>query len=136
MLLEAAFCLQLNAYHEARGEPFHGQIAVNQVALRRAALDPAEVCRHIYLRDQFTWTATHAPRKPKRVDEAAWRRAELAARAALVWAQHGIGQDYSKGADHYHATYVRPSWTRCAKITVQIARHIFYNDVKPCRRQQ
>ena len=136
MILEAVLCMQLTAYHEARGEPFPGQIAVNQVALRRASLDPDLVCAEIYKPGQFTWTQQQPSRKPKRVDEAAWGRAEQAARAALVWAQHGVGQDYSKGATHYHATHVRPSWTRCAKLTVQIARHRFFTDVQPCGRKK
>ena len=134
MIAEGILCMSLAAYFEARGEPFHGQIAVNQVALRRAALDPNRVCEEIYRTAQFEGPAAHPRRKPKRVDERAWRRAEQAAHAALVWAEHGIGQDYSKGATHFHATYVRPSWTRCAKLTVQIARHRFYNNVNPCRR--
>ena len=129
--MTAVLCLAHNAYYEARGEPFTGQIAVNQVALRRAALDPAQVCAEIYRPDQFTWTSDKTRPKPH---GPAWVRAQQAARAALVWAEHGVGQDYSRGATHYHATYVRPGWTRCAKLTVQIARHKFYNDVKPCRR--
>src|SRR3990167_5529185 len=32
---EAKACLALNAYHEARGEGWAGQVAVGQVALRR-----------------------------------------------------------------------------------------------------
>lgn len=134
MILEILLCLQLNAYLEARGEPFRGQIAVNQTALRRAALQPEKVCQEIFRPDQFSWTAKHPPRKPKRVDERAWHRAELAAQAALLWAQHGLGQDYSRGATHYHATSVRPYWTRCARLVAQIKRHKFYTDVKPCRR--
>jgi len=133
MLEIILLCLTLNAYHEARGEPFHGQIAVNQVALRRAALQPENVCREIYRPDQFSWTAKQAPRKPKQVDGKAWHRAELAARAALVWVQHGIGDDYSRGATHYHATYVRPSWTRCARLVNWINGHKFYDNVQPCR---
>ena len=134
MILEATLlCMQLTAYHEARGEPFHGQIAVNQVALRRAALRPENVCGEIYRPAQFTWTAHHPKHKPKRVDERAWQRAESAARAALIWAQHGIGQDYSRGATHYHATHVRPSWTRCARLVAQIKHHKFYDRVNPCK---
>ena len=134
MMLEALFCLTMNGFLEARGEPFTGQIAVNQVALRRADLDRTKGCGEVYRPDQFTgpWKAPRA--KPKWAKPAEWARAERAAQAALLWAEHGVGQDYSRGADHYHATYVRPSWTRCAKVTVQIAQHRFYADVKPCRR--
>ena len=133
MILEALFCLQVNAYLEARGEPFTGQIAVNQVALRRAGLDQTKVCAEVYRPHQFTGPWRNRRAKPKGAKAEEWKRAEQAARAALVWAEHGIGQDYSKGATHYHATSVRPYWTKCAKTTTRIARHVFYNDVKPCQ---
>ena len=128
-ILAASVCMADNAYYEARGEPFIGQIAVNQVALRRANLDPEHVCAEIYRSGQFTWTSDKTRRKPHGPE---WVRARQAARAARLWAEHGVGQDYTKGATHYHATHVRPSWTRCATLTVQIARHKYYKDVKPC----
>ena len=133
-MIEAVFCLTINGFLEARGEPFPGQIAVNQVALRRAGLDRTKVCAEVYRPDQFTgpWRAPRS--KPKWAKPAEWARAERAARAALLWAEHGIGHDYSRGATHYHNWTVRPSWTRCAKLTVQLAQHSFYTDVKPCRR--
>jgi spore germination cell wall hydrolase CwlJ-like protein len=134
MMLEALFCLTLNAYLESRGEPYTGQIAVSQVVLRRAGLDRTKVCEEVYRADQFTGPWNSPRHKPKNAKPAEWARAERAARAALVWAEHGIGQDYSRGATHYHNLTVRPYWTRCAKQTVQIARHKFYNAVQPCRR--
>jgi len=134
MLLETILlCLTLNAYHEARGEPFHGQVAVNQVVLRRAALQPEDVCQEIYRPSQFSWTKNKPPHKPAHVNERTWHRAELAARASLIWAVHGIGQDYSKGATHYHAITVRPYWTRCARLTTQVGGHLFYGRVNPCK---
>ena len=134
MILEVALlCMSLTAYHEARGEPFHGQIAVNQVALRRAALRSEDVCHEIYRPGQFDGPRAHPRRKPKHAKPNEWARAEQAARAALIWAQHGIGQDYSRGATHYHATHVRPSWTRCARLVAQIKHHRFYDRVKPCK---
>lgn len=128
------FCMTLNAYLEARGEPFYGQIAVNQVALRRAGLNPEGVCAEIYHPHQFIGPWRNPPVKPKRAKAAEWKRAEQAAWAAYVWAAHGIGQDYSGGATHYHAVTARPYWMRCSKLTAQIGRHRFCNDVKPCQK--
>lgn len=137
MILETALlCLTLNAYHEARGELFEGQVAVNQVAMRRAGYDQRKVCRVIYAPGQFSWTAIYPRGKgvPK-VKGPEWRRAELAARLSIAWAFGDLKiPDYSKDADHYHSVRVRPSWTRCARLTTQIDRHRFYTDVRPCLR--
>ena len=35
-------------------------------------------------------------------------------------------QDNTFGANHYHAGYVTPSWSRIAEPTVTINNHIFY----------
>ena len=34
--------------------------------------------------------------------------------------------NYTKGADHYHADYVNPYWSKSLTKTVVIGRHIFY----------
>ena len=46
MLVEALVCLALNVYHEARDQPFIGQVAVAQVVMNRVHDDrfPNTVC--------------------------------------------------------------------------------------------
>lgn len=132
VLHAALVCLALNAYHEARGEPFDGQVAVGQVALRRAGHDPARVCREIYRPNQFSWTATR-PRGsalPHRADPA-WLRAKQAARVALLWAMGAPLPDYSGGATHYHAAHVRPHWAKSMDQVAVIGDHLFYATPSP-----
>src|SRR5688572_29718365 len=56
-------CFIDNIYHEARGEPHEGQLAVaNVVANRyRSGLYPKNLCDIVYQHKQFSWTAN----KPK-----------------------------------------------------------------------
>jgi spore germination cell wall hydrolase CwlJ-like protein len=127
VLNAALLCLALNAYYESRGEPLDGQIAVSQVVLRRAGMDPARVCREVYKPAQFSWTASR-PRGselPARTDPA-WRRAQYAARIALLWASGASTPDYSNGATHYHADHVRPYWSRGKDVVAEVGRHRFY----------
>ena len=46
MFAEALVCLALNVYHEARDQPFIGQVAVAQVVMNRVYDDryPDDVC--------------------------------------------------------------------------------------------
>lgn len=122
----ALHCLSLNVYHEARGEPFIGQVAVAQVTVRRAKRDPAKVCEAVYSRGQFSWASGQLGLvKPDMMDPA-WQRAGRAAALALRW---GLGErlpDYSRGATHYHADYVKPYWARAKTQTAKIGRHIFW----------
>lgn len=127
VLNAALMCLALNAYHEARGEPFDGQVAVGQVALRRARMVPGRVCAEIYRPGQFSWTDTR-PRGsalPHRSDPA-WLRAQQAARVALLWSMGAPQPDYSGGATHYHAAHVRPYWTRDAVLVAEAGAHRFW----------
>ena len=38
----------------------------------------------------------------------------------------GLLTDNTDGADHYHASYVTPSWRNAGELTAQIQDHIFY----------
>jgi len=122
---EAKTCLALNAYHEARGEAFSGQVAVGQVALRRAGLDAHRVCAEIYRPGQFSWTADR-PRGAKLPSGDAWQWALAAAEASLAWADRGVGPDHSNGATFYHAAHVTPYWTRGLELVAVLDKHRFY----------
>jgi len=37
-----------------------------------------------------------------------------------------IWPDLTRGSDHYHATYCKPSWAIPEKIKLRLGRHIFY----------
>ena len=125
MVCNVLLVLALNAYHEARGEPFQGQVAVSQVVLRRARFDQRRVCKVVYAHRQFSWTAA----RPTVQDRAAWAKAVRAAQVAMLWAR-GVGRDHSAGATHYHTTAVCPRWSAGMKQVAAIGEHKFYR-IKP-----
>ena len=51
-------CLAMNIYHEARGEPVKGKLAVAAVTMNRvkAKYYPDTVCEVVWQRKQFSWT--------------------------------------------------------------------------------
>lgn len=124
-------CLALNVYFEARGEPLAGQYAVAEVTMNRVASPryPDTVCEVVY---QKTWDArrgryvgafswTERDRRPAPQGEP-WRLAMKIAEEVY----RGRHRPVVHGALHYHASYVKPSWSREMEYTARIGRHIFY----------
>ncbi|MNF27199.1 Spore cortex-lytic enzyme precursor [compost metagenome] len=116
----ALFCLALNIYHEARGEPKSGQIAVAMVTMNRAEWVPGKVCQVVYERGQFSWTDSKRNKTPR--EPQAWKKAQAVARGVI----DGEHPDITQGATHFHAKRVRPLWTQRLEKTVRIGDHIFY----------
>jgi hypothetical protein len=126
-------CLAEAVYFEARSEPEEGQAAVAQVVLNRvrSGLYPSSICgvvyqnRHRHMACQFTFACEG---KSLRIsDRESWDTAQRVAHAVLE------GKTYLAdvgGATHYHANYVRPSWSRRLRKMDVIGRHIFYK-LKP-----
>ena len=124
-------CLAQNIYHEARGEPMVGKLAVGHVVLNRMAdrRFPRLACsvikqggenpRH---RCQFSWWCDG--RSDRARNREAWQESMVL--AYLIRA--GITKDPTDGALWYHASYVSPSWARAMKLNVKIGKHIFYAD--------
>ena len=121
MIEAAVLCMALNLYHEgAKDEPIEGLFAISQVVLNRAKRDPAKVCDVVYAPHQFSWTA-----KPPAVEHGRpWDNAVSVARLSFHV------QDFTGGADHYHAGYVRPTWARSMTTVGQYGSHIFYRRIK------
>lgn len=125
------YCLAEAIYHEARGEPTLGQLAVANVILNRVASDqyPDSVCgvvhqnKHRRLKCQFTYACNGRSRKPK--PGAFWDKARRVATQAMSGKRKILAV---KGATHYHADYVNPGWGRSMKVVKKIGRHIFYHD--------
>ena len=127
-------CLSLAIYHEARGEPAEGQNAVGRVILNRAASRyyPDSICGVVYQnstwlnRCQFSFACDGKP------DQAGNMRAWA---AAIAMAERLLCRDACGGvaisadlirSTHYHADYVRPSWSKKLQRTGQIGGHVFY----------
>ena len=123
-------CLALNIYHEARGEPKVGRLAVGHVVLNRVADSrfPASICDVVRQgeakrlnRCQFTWWCDGRSDKPR--DAEAWRDSMALART-VFW---GFSNDPTEGALWYHATWVKPVWRKALNRGPRIGEHIFYN---------
>jgi N-acetylmuramoyl-L-alanine amidase len=127
----ALLCLAANIYYEARGEMIPGQYAVALVTVNRAEGDHSQVCAEVFRPKQFSWTigTTSVTRHGWRIlppkDQQAWELAIRIAKHTLA----GRMPDMTRGATHYHATYVTPDWSFTLKRTARFGRHIFYSQV-------
>ena len=136
MFAEALVCLALNVYHEARDQPFIGQVAVAQVVMNRVRDDrcPDTVCDVVKQGPTYSWKQDFPVRhrcqfswycdgkSDKTPDQTAWQQAMLIAQGVHT----GNLDDFVEGATHYHATYVLPEWAETKTPVVQIGVHIFY----------
>ena len=136
MFAEALVCLALNIYHEARDQPFIGQVAVAQVVMNRVRDDryPDDVCEVVTQGPTYSWRPDFPVRhrcqfswycdgkSDKTPDEEAWEQALIIAQGVHT----GNLDDFVEGATHYHATYVLPEWAESKVPVVQIAEHVFY----------
>ena len=123
-------CLAEAIYFEARSEPEDGQAAVAQVVLNRvkSGLYPPSVCsvvyqnRNRYLGCQFSFACEG---KSLRITEPGpWQTAVRIAKDVTEGRTYlsGVG-----GATHYHANYVRPTWSHRLQKMEKIGTHIFYS---------
>lgn len=120
-------CLALTMYWEARGEGERGMIAVGAVVLNRTAHHafPGSVCAVVTQGGetppcQFEWWCdgrSNIPREP-----ASWR-ASLETADYMLRARLG---DPTHGALFFHATRIRPDWSRRLERTTKIGNHVFY----------
>jgi N-acetylmuramoyl-L-alanine amidase len=124
-------CLALNIYHEARGESRAGQQAVAEVTMNRVASPryPDTVCEVVfqknwdYLRKRyvgaFSWTEFDVRKQPF---GESWTQAQEIAEQVYFRRLPTL----TKGALHYHARYIRPSWSKKKKPLARIGQHVFY----------
>lgn len=124
-------CLASAIYHEARGEPADGQIAVAQVVLNRVHSGrwPGSVCGVVYqnarrgVKCQFSFACHRHVAKP-RAGDATWDNAVALADAVASGKATTAGEVAQ--ATHYHTVAVRPIWRLGLKPLGRIGRHIFY----------
>jgi spore germination cell wall hydrolase CwlJ-like protein len=121
-------CLALTIYYEARGESETGKRAVGYVVMNRARSGafPADVCgvvrqggerRH---RCQFSWWCDGLSDRPR--DRQALRQSLSLAQAIY----NGCVPDPTRGALWFHATRVKPAWSKTSGPGKRIGRHVFY----------
>ena len=113
-------CMVANVYHEARGEPFAGQVHVASVVLNRVDDKrwPSTECEVIYQPYQFSWTQDKLSNATPDSN-------------AVIMATRAVTEAYNKrstNANLYHATYVSPSWARRVEFLEQVGNHLFYKE--------
>lgn len=109
-------CLAKAVYHEARGEPREGQLAIAKTVLNRVSDPkfPKSVCKVIYQPNQFTNI-----RKLVIRDIKAWDNA-----LAIAYTVINMDGKYSFKAKYFHSTKVSPRWKK--KPIARIGNHVFY----------
>ena len=135
MILESALlCMAMNLYRESRSETIMGQHAVAQVTFNRAGRDPKNVCKVVAAPKQFSWTnksygfvrrangKLSMTTKGLPLDDHAWQVAKKIAVVTL----NGRMYDFTHGANHYHADYVRPAWKSQMVRVATYGHHLFY----------
>jgi spore germination cell wall hydrolase CwlJ-like protein len=123
-------CLAKNIYHEAKGEPFEGKVAVAQVTINRATSGqfPSDICKVVYQKNvvyekvlcQFSWYCEQATvAKPK--NAAAYKECQIVARQVLL---EEFRLPSLNKALYFHATHINPGWKKEKVAT--IGNHVFY----------
>ena len=112
-------CLAENIYHEARGEPFIGQIAVAQVTINRyqSGKYGHSICATVHQKKQFSWTI----KKPTIRDEKRWNQSYYMAQYVLS----GVVMT-NFDAMFYHTKAISPVWNRDKRVVRVIGNHVFY----------
>jgi hypothetical protein len=120
----ALTCLAVSIYHEARDQPLLGQQAVAAVILRRVTAPRwGDTICAVVQPSQFSYLSKDYSFPPI-LEHRAWRQALTVAIEALVYGPTPLVAD----ADHYHATYVSPSWGQEMQEVMRIGGHVFYRD--------
>ena len=133
-------CMALNIYHEARGEPFAGKVAVADVVLNRTkdSRTPDTVCAVVYeglkttagklylAKCQFSWYCDGKRDEP--TEDVAWQESLTIAQQMLSGKENGY-RGITEGATHYHTYDIDPPlWAkgRDVRMIGRIGDHIFY----------
>ena len=125
-------CLEKNLWHEARGEPLAGMMAVAKTTLNRARMDgwPPNVCAVIMEPKQFSWTSLPKHKRQiklkNNIDKQSYTLVQLATQLSITAEMLQI--DFMNGATHYHTTSVNPVWGRKMEVVGVIGDHIFKKD--------
>jgi|TARA_R110002167_G_scaffold80265_1_gene220617 spore germination cell wall hydrolase CwlJ-like protein len=127
-------CLAEAMYFEARDQGWRGMLAVgiviqNRVKDPRYPDDACGVVRQgkyrngnpIKHRCQFSYYCDGKPERPS--EKEAWRQAVDIAALLTTTEVEMTGLE---GATHYHADWVKPSWSRAFERRQKIGSHIFY----------
>lgn len=124
-IVMSIYWVSLCVYHEARGEPDEGKIAVAQVILNRAEQRGISVKEVILQPGQFSWVNDGNPNDIKNHSAFA-----VCMEAIIKCLDQRLQGDTLQGANLYHADYIKPTWSRSSKVKFlgQVGRHLFYKE--------
>ncbi len=146
-------CLSLALYHEARGEPVEGQIAVAATIMNRVASRayPDTICGVVFQNAhrrnacQFSFACDGLPLAPR--DMRAFARVDrLAAGILTALDETGRVREAAAGSlvadvfrrlafvTHYHRYDVHPVWSRRLARIGRIGAHVFLRSERVIRR--
>jgi spore germination cell wall hydrolase CwlJ-like protein len=140
-LKEEIQCLSENLYHEGRGQTKKGMVAINLVVINRVRSPhyPNSICDVVWQQNkdkrsgkmtaQFSWTLDGKSDKIK--NEKVFKKIRRISAAMISGATLDNFVDFTEGATHYHADYVKPYWSdpkrsNSLNRVAQIDTHIFY----------
>lgn len=117
-------CLATTIYHEARGEPHKGQIAVAKVVMNRVNYKhefPNRVCHVVKERNQFSWV------NGKRYIPMKYTKKELDIARKVYY----NSEDYNHIVNHdvlfFQMSYIKRNWaTQNLVRTKVIGNHVFF----------
>lgn len=120
------YCLALNDYYEARGEPLAGRVAVAYVVMNRvqSPLYPKTICEVVFQHNgracAFSWVCERYDIK----EVASWERSKQFAKRFMQ--EYSRTHDPTKGAVHYHEASILPYWALGYTFHIAIGEHLFY----------
>lgn len=136
MITASIMCLALNIYHEARGEPLAGQLAVGFSTMNRVTDKryPDTLCGVVKQAKYHDWDLNNPIRYKCQYSWFCDGRNDFphddkAMLESIILAQniyYGQVTDVSEGATHYHANYVNPNWAGDMTVVLEVGQHIFY----------
>lgn len=124
---EEVNCLATMVYHEARGEPLIGQVAVAYTAVNRAQSGcyPNSVCAVVRQKHQYVGMAKeHAPK----AERDTWKRVKRLALKVYL----GVIKDPTRGAMWFHEGSIKPKWSKSKTPTLFVGEHQFYVNSTEC----
>ena len=145
-------CLASALYHEARGEPIDGQIAVALTIMNRATSSayPSTICgvvyqnSHRYNKCQFSYTCDKRSDIPGNLD--AYALMQKLSDKVLTMAEKtkeanqsgliGLSPTIANAlfATHYHRHDVAPSWSKKLKVVARVGDHVFFKSNRVLKR--
>lgn len=121
-ITENIFWLAVNIYHEARGEPLEGQIAIGHVCWNRAIKAGASLKDVILKPFQFSWHNGNAYPPIKNYDAL-----QSCLNVSLKIVNERMeGKDLWRSDHYYNPAKANPSWADKMTFIKRIGNHDFY----------